>query len=254
MIALDNLTVSYRRHPALHHVTGRFDTGSLTAVVGPNGAGKSTLLKSLLGLLPREGEVHIGCDRRRIGYLPQQADIDRSFPLTVMDCVLLGFWQGAGLFGGISATQRRQAAQALQAVGLQGFATRPVGSLSAGQFQRVLFARLVVQDAELILLDEPFTAVDSTTTAALLGVVTQWHRQGRTVIAVVHDDEQVRRAFPQCLMLAREVVAWGETAEVMTTAHLRQAQVLAGQWEAAADEAGAPWPVCELPAPGWSAA
>jgi zinc/manganese transport system ATP-binding protein len=243
VIRLDNLTVSYQRHPVLHHLSGEFEKGSLTAIVGPNGAGKSTLLKSLLGLLPIEGRITLSCARPRIAYLPQQAEIDRSFPISVLDCVLLGFWQISGVLGGLSPSSMDKAASALRSVGLNGFAQRPVGELSTGQFQRVLFARLLVQDAELILLDEPFTAIDSRTTSALLGLIAEWHQQGRTIIAVVHDDTQVREFFPQCLLLARQAVAWGETAKVMTPEHLQQAKLMAETWEH--NEAD-PVPLCEI--------
>lgn len=232
MVKLDNLTVSYRQHPALHHVSGRFVPGSLTAVMGPNGSGKSTLLKSIMGLLPLAGgQLTVTTLRSRIAYLPQVADVDRGFPMSVQDCVLLGFWPSTGPWGGVTEAQSEQVLTALQAVGLQGFERRPLNSLSSGQFQRVMFARLLVQDAQLILLDEPFNAVDSKTTAALLALIRQWHTQGRTVIAVLHDDTQVRLYFPQMLLLARELVAWGHTDQVMTEQHLRQARALAEAWD-----------------------
>lgn len=242
MIHLDNLTVSFDQHAALHHVSGLFAKGSLTAVVGPNGAGKSTLLKSILGLLQVEGHIKLACPRSQIAYLPQQSEIDRGFPLSVLDCVLLGFWQGKGLFGALGKSCQAQAMAALQTVGLEGFAARPVGSLSAGQFQRVLFARLLVQDSDVILLDEPFAAIDSRTTAALLEVVKAWHQEGRTLIAVVHDAAQVQEVFPSCLLLARRVVAWGDTAAVMTPPHLQAARFMAEAW----DEQS---PLCSVPGP-----
>lgn len=233
---LDNLTVSYRQHPALHHISGQFAAGSLTALVGPNGSGKSTLLKSILGLLKTSGgRVEVNTPRTRIAYLPQVTEIDRSFPMPVSDCVLLGCWSALGAWGGINAAMRARADAAIHHVGLEGFEARTVGSLSSGQFQRVLFARLLMQDADLILLDEPFNAVDSRTTTALLEVIRQWHSQGRTVIAVLHDDDLVRAHFGQTLMLARELVAWGDTAEVLTEANLRRARALAEAWDDSAD-------------------
>lgn len=231
-ITLDDLTVSYRRHPALHHASGVFETGSLTAIIGPNGAGKSTLLKSLLGMVRIDtGRVHIRAERARVAYLPQQSDIERSFPITVRDCVLLGHWQHggllAGLFRGLPASLLAQAENALAEVGLEGFGNRTIAALSAGQFQRVLFARILVQQADVILLDEPFNAIDARTTSALLAIVQRWHAQGRTVIAVLHDHAQVQQVFPNCLLLAREVIAWGATASVLTDANLRRAQDMA---------------------------
>jgi zinc/manganese transport system ATP-binding protein len=242
VIALENLTVTYQRHPALHHVSGHFEKGSLTAVIGPNGAGKSTLLKSILGLIRiNSGHVVTVPQRKRIAYLPQQADIERSFPISVFDCVLLGYWQRMGLFGRVDPAMHQRAYAALAAVGLEGFEQRPVGSLSAGQFQRVLFARILLQDAELIMLDEPFNAIDSRTTSDLLAIVQSWHAQGRTVIAVLHDYDQVRAQFPQALLLARNVVAWGETDTVLTPANLQRAKAMA---EAQDDHA----PICEVAA------
>lgn len=232
MVSLDNLTVSYRQHLALHHISGEFASGSLTAVVGPNGSGKSTLLKSTMGLLPVSGgQVRVAVPRVRIAYLPQLAEIDQGFPMTVRDCAALGCWPRKGAWRGVGAAQLAQVDEALLAVGLDGFGARPVASLSSGQLQRVLFARMLVQDAQLILLDEPFTAMDSKTTAALLGLVHQWHAEGRTVVAVLHDDTQVRAHFPQTLLLARELVAWGPTPQVMTDANLHQARAMAEAWD-----------------------
>ena len=232
VITLNNLTVSYRQHPALHHISGRFVRGSLTAVKGPNGAGKSTLLKSLAALVPVDPHSRVErAPQLRMAYLPQHSELDRSFPLDVRDCVLMGLWQQTGAWGCASASMLARVDAALHTVGLQGFERRPVGTLSSGQLQRTLFARLLVQDAQLILLDEPFNAVDSKTTAGLLALVQQWHHQGRTVVAVLHDDVQVRAHFPQALLLARECIAWGATEEVVTDANLQRARAMAEAWD-----------------------
>jgi zinc/manganese transport system ATP-binding protein len=235
VVTLDNLTVSYRQHPALHHISGQFAPGSLTAVVGPNGSGKTTLLKSIMGLLPADGgRLTVAAQRERMAYLPQLSEIDRSFPLRVGECVQLGCWAAVGAWGGLSGTQRSRVQWALHTVGLSDFDDRPISTLSSGQLQRALFARLLVQDAQLILLDEPFNAVDSQTTAALLSLLQLWHTQQRTVIAVVHNDAQVRQHFPQTLLLARKVVAWGPTAQVMTEPHLHQARAMSEAWDESA--------------------
>jgi zinc/manganese transport system ATP-binding protein len=236
MVTLDNLTVSYRQHPALHHISGQFAPGSLTAVIGPNGSGKSTLLKSIMGLLPSSGgQVKVSTPRQRIAYLPQMTELDRSFPMQVRDCVLLGCWNAVGAWGGVSSALMQRVDAAIHTVGLEGFEQRAVGSLSSGQLQRVLFARLLVQDASLILLDEPFNAIDARTTDALLALIHQWHSQKRTVIAVLHDDEQVHAHFGQTLMLARELVAWGDTPVVLTAPNLQRARTLAEAWDDNAD-------------------
>ena len=242
MVTLDNLTVSYRQHPALHHISGCFAPGSLTAVTGPNGSGKSTLLKSIVGLLPLSGgSVRVSAPRARIAYLPQLAEIDRSFPINVHDCVLLGRWSAQGAWGNAGTDQLAEVESALACVGLQGFDERPIHSLSSGQLQRVLFARMMLQDADLIVLDEPFAAVDSKTTAALLATIGQWHAERRPVITGLHDDAQTRGHFPQTLLLARELVAWGPTAEVMTAASLSKARAMAEAWDENAD-------VCDIDA------
>ncbi|MEQ8951243.1 ATP-binding cassette domain-containing protein, partial [Parvibaculum sp.] len=143
-IGIRDLTVAYDRVPAVHHLTGSFAPGSLTAIVGPNGAGKSTLLKTIAGLLPPdEGAIALdGGPRERIAYLPQLAEIDRSFPISVLDAVTLGLWREVGLFRAITGDHVKRARAALASVGLDGFETKQVGALSAGQLQRALFARL----------------------------------------------------------------------------------------------------------------
>jgi zinc/manganese transport system ATP-binding protein len=236
-IRIHDLTVAYDRHPAIHHVSGEFRPGSLTAVVGPNGAGKTTLLKAIVGLLrPAAGRIElVGVRRADIAYLPQQAEIDRSFPVAVLDAVLIGHWRRVGAFGGISADLRARARQALASVGLDGFEDRPIGTLSAGQFQRALFARMMLQDAPLILLDEPFNAIDARTTRDLLAVVARWHGERRTIVAVLHDMELVRAHFPECLMVARECLGWGPTAEVATPSNLLRARQMSEAWDEEAE-------------------
>lgn len=242
MVTIDNLTVSYRQHPALHHISGVFAPGSLTAVVGPNGSGKSTLLKAIMGLVPTSGgSVKVSVPCACMAYLPQLAEIDRSFPMDVQDCVLLGCWPRHGAWGGVGAAQTQSIHAALASVGLQGFENRTLSSLSSGQLQRVLFARLLVQDADLILLDEPFNAMDSKTVSALLTTIAGWHAQQRTVVAVLHDDAQVREHFPQTVLLARELIDWGPTSRVMTGQRLASARQMAEAWD---DEAG----LCDIDA------
>jgi zinc/manganese transport system ATP-binding protein len=225
-IHFSDLTLGYDRHPAVHHLSGSVPAGSLLAVVGPNGAGKSTLLKGLAGALkPLEGSIGLGSIQiRDVAYLPQAADIDRSFPLSVFDLVAAGNWRRKGLFGGFSRADRHAVSDALMAVGLGGFENRVIGALSGGQLQRALFARLLLQDARLILLDEPFTAIDTKTTADLLALISRWHGEKRTVIAVLHDMDVVRQHFPQTLLLARETVAWGDTVDTLRPENLLRAR------------------------------
>ncbi len=221
-----DVTLGYDRHPAVHHLSGEIASGALLAVVGPNGAGKSTLFRGIVGILkPLSGAISLsGLDVRDIAYLPQIAEIDRSFPISVFDFVGTGLWRTTGLFGGIGKAGREKIAHALGSVGLTGFENRGIGTLSGGQTQRLLFARVLLQDAPLIVLDEPFNAIDTRTTDDLLALVKRWHGEGRTVIAALHDMELVRAHFPETLLLAREPVAWGATAEVLTAENLTEAR------------------------------
>jgi zinc/manganese transport system ATP-binding protein len=221
-----DVTLGYDRHPAVHHLNGEIASGALLAVVGPNGAGKSTLFRGLVGILkPLAGSILTdGLDIRDIAYLPQTVDIDRSFPISVFDFVGTGLWRSTGLFGGMGKSAREKIAQALAAVGLNGFENRTIGTLSGGQMQRMLFARVLLQDARLIVLDEPFNAIDSKTSADLLALVQRWHSEQRTVLAALHDMELVRAYFPETLLLARRPVAWGVTSDVLTADNLLEAR------------------------------
>lgn len=244
-IRLCDLTVAYRGHPAVHHLSGEFLAGSLTAIVGPNGAGKSSLLAAIMGsLASRAGQVCLDPGLRgRIAWLPQQASLDRSFPMQVFDLVATGHWAQLGSFKRLSTAQAETVQQALLAVGLGGFQRRHIAELSAGQFQRVLFARVLLQDAPVILLDEPFNAIDARTTADLLAVVARWHGEARTVIAVLHDLDQVRAHFSRTLLLAKRAIAWGPTAEVLSAENLFRARQMAEGWDEDA-------PICQEPPDG----
>ena len=186
-------------------ISGGGAPGALLAIIGPNGAGKSTLFRGIVGLLkPLAGTISTGdLDCRDIAYLPQSVDIDRSFPISVYDFVGTGLWRSTGFFGGMGQSARDGIAQALSAVGLNGFENRAIGTLSGGQMQRLLFARVLLQDARLIVLDEPFNAIDARTSADLVALVRRWHQENRTVLAALHDMELVRANFPQTLLLAR---------------------------------------------------
>jgi zinc/manganese transport system ATP-binding protein len=218
-LVFKNLTLGYDRLPAVQQLDTEIQEGSLTAIVGPNGAGKSTLLKGVTGALsPLEGQVHIdGFRDEEIAYLPQQSEIDRSFPICVVDLVAMGLWHKIGAFGKLRPAMPARLDAAIAAVGLTGFEKRSIGSLSGGQMQRALFARLLLQDARLVLLDEPFAAIDSKTMTDLINLIKDWHSEGRTVLAVLHDNNTVGAHFPQTMMLARELVAHGPTAKVLTS-------------------------------------
>jgi len=226
MLEISHLSYSYKDFLALEDVSLKFPFQSLTAIVGPNGAGKSTLLKLISGLLsPTQGTLKWESNLR-LAYLPQYSLLDRTFPLTVFDVVAMGFWKKIGILGKLSQEKTVQIYQALECVGLQGFEKRGLSELSGGQFQRLLFARMIIQDADLLLLDEPFASVDETTTKDLLKLIHVWHQQGKSIIAVIHNISLVRKYFPQTLLLARKSIAYGETNLVLTTDGLTQTSLM----------------------------
>jgi zinc/manganese transport system ATP-binding protein len=239
-IRLRNLTLGYDRHPAVHHLDGEIAPGALLAVCGPNGAGKSTLLKALTGVIKTmDGNIDFGATRPRdIAYLPQAAQIDLGFPIDVFDMAAMGLWRRIGLFGGMGRGDEQKVRDALAAVGLSGFERRAIGALSGGQAQRLLFARLLLQDAPVILLDEPFSAIDERTVGDLVALIARWHGEGRTIVAVLHDFDLVRRHFPECLLLAREKIAWGPTHEALSPENLARARKMIEAFDDAAAACG----------------
>lgn len=239
VLTFSDLTLGYGGHPAVHHLTGAVRRGSLTAVVGANGSGKSTLMKGIVGILPPMTGRCTVQRGLRMAYLPQQSEVDRSFPARVIDLVSLGLWPKRGLLGRHRQDDRDAVRQALSGVGLDGFENRPIDSLSGGQMQRALFARVLVQNADLILLDEPFNAVDARTVTDLVALLKRWQsEEGRTVLVVVHDLDLVRENFPEALLLARRPVAWGDARDVLDAGNLLKARQFHEAWDETA-----PW--CE---------
>lgn len=215
-LTLHEVSLGYGAAPVIVGVTGRFARGSLTAIVGPNGSGKTTLLKGLLGLVGEQrGLIETRYSRRDMAYLAQASEVDSSFPVTVEDFVAVGLWTRIGSLRAVTPSLAQRMTAALTAVGLQGHAACWLDELSGGQFQRMRFARLLVQDAPIVLLDEPFAGIDEETTQALLRLIAGWHTQGKTVIAVLHDLDLVRAHFPQTLAVAGRMLAWGETSSAL---------------------------------------
>lgn len=216
MIGLEKLVIGYRGQALGQPLSGQFARGSLTAIMGVNGAGKSTLLKTIAGLLPAvSGTLHRTAEAKQIAWLPQQSDIDHHFPLRVIDVAAMGSWPATGLFSGLNRRMRNRIAAALAQVGLTDLANRAIGELSGGQFQRMLFARMLVQDAEVMLLDEPFTGIDSQTSALLLNVIDELHAQGKTIITVLHSQSMVESHFPELLYLHDGHYHWGKTGDIL---------------------------------------
>ncbi|WP_144817841.1 MULTISPECIES: metal ABC transporter ATP-binding protein [Enterobacteriaceae] len=214
MIELDHLVAGYGGQAVTPALSGVIEAGSMTAIVGANGCGKSTLLKTLAGFQPAvSGTLRWHSTRPTIGWLAQRHALQSDFPVTVQDVVSMGCWPRTGLFSGLGRRARQRVAASLDRVGLLALAHVTIDRLSGGQFQRMLFARVLVQEAPLVMLDEPFTGIDESTSQLLMEVMVDMHRQGQTLLAVLHDSERVTRYFPQILRLDTDNVFWGATAE-----------------------------------------
>ena len=235
-VAMCDLTLGYQRHPAVHHVNCEIESGSLTALIGPNGAGKTTLLRSLAGELKPLGGSIVKKPRLQTAFLPQTHNIDFSVPMTVEETVAMGLWDQIGLLAAVGEDERRKIDSALEAVKLAPGDRRLLGKLSGGVLQRVLFARLMLREADLILLDEPFQAVDRGTIRDLFDVISRWHEDGKTVIISLHDLEIVRTFFPQAMLIARDLLAHGPSREIATLDNLERARGLCAGFDERARE------------------
>lgn len=223
-IYIKNLTLSYDGRPVVDHLTATIHKGELLAIVGPNGAGKSTLLNALAGVITEfEGEIN-GIDRQNIAYMPQQSKLEKSFPINVFDLISSGLWQELGYSRSLNKEAYEKCKNAIEAVGLKGFEEKLIGTLSGGQLQRCLFARVLLQDQQIILLDEPFSAIDNKTLIDLTELIKDWHASDRTVVLVTHDLNYVREYFPKSLLLACSPIDFGDTEIVLTEQNLQIAK------------------------------
>lgn len=218
LLSAAGLSLGYRDAVVVEDATFELAPGEVLAVVGHNGSGKSTLIKTLLGALPPlDGDIRWPAGRpATVGYLGQRAEFDSRFPLRVRDLAAMGAWPRLGFLGRVDRAIQARIRNALERTGTAPIADMPLHKLSAGQLQRALFARTMVQDAPLVLLDEPFTAVDQTTEAALLELIDSWAEEGRAVILVLHDLSAVLRHCHRALLLGNGRARFGEPDEVLT--------------------------------------
>ncbi|WP_175868493.1 ABC transporter ATP-binding protein [Bartonella gabonensis] len=207
-------TLGYGNRIAIKGFSAKLEAGSLVAVTGDNGAGKSTLLKAIAGLIkPLKGKI-TKPQKSRIAYLSQQCNIDQTFPIDVKTLVKTGLWSFCGLW----KNQRpydSKIQNALEMVGLTELSDRSLETLSGGQLQRALFARIIVQDADIILLDEPFNGIDRNTQKDLLALITSWQQQGRTVLTALHDPLVVQEFFPHMIQINQQNALYGETTKFL---------------------------------------
>lgn len=220
-IEAEELNVNFGKTSILWDVSFRIPKGLLVGLIGPNGAGKSTLLKVILGLIrPLSGKVaHQGS----IAYVPQRETVDWDFPITAEEVVLMGRYGKLGLLGRLKKADRDAAKAALEQVGLAGFAGRQISQLSGGQQQRLFIARALVQDADLLLLDEPFAGVDLSTEKAIMEILRKQQAQGKTIVIVHHYLPTVEEYFDWVLLLNHRLHSYGPVKEVFTQANLRKA-------------------------------
>ena len=220
VLRVSGLTVAYRRDPVLEGIDLELPAGSLAAVVGPNGAGKSTLIKACMDMVPRaRGDVRLlGTSyrkaRRRVGYVPQRESVDWDFPVSALDVVAMGLYAEIGWCLPVTRKHKQTARRAMEQVGIAELADRQISQLSGGQQQRVFLARALAQDAELYFMDEPFAAVDAATESAIVEVLRELRRRGRTCVVVHHDLATVPRYFDHAVLLNRKLIAAGPTSEV----------------------------------------
>ena len=227
MIEMKNLSVSYQGQLALESTSLTIKGPTITGIIGPNGAGKSTLIKGMLGIVESEGQTFL--DRKpmkqelsKIAYVEQKIHIDYNFPIKVKECVSLGLYPKIKLFQRLKASDWEKVARALKIVGLEDFAERQISQLSGGQFQRVLIARCLVQEADYIFLDEPFVGIDSVSEEIIMKTLRQLRKAGKTILIVHHDLGKVVAYFDQVLLLNKKVVAFGSTESTFTKENMQK--------------------------------
>ncbi len=227
-LVVEDLTVAYQRKPVIWDVAFQVEPGSLVGVVGPNGAGKSTLLKACMDLLPKTtGRVNVfgqpyAQSRHRVGYVPQRESVDWDFPVSALDVVAMGLYRQIGWLRPVRKRHLDAAREAMERVGLEDLENRQISQLSGGQQQRTFLARALVQNADLYFMDEPFAAVDAATEKAIVEILREMKREGKTAIVIHHDLQTVPEYFDHVVLLNMRVVANGPTESVFTTENLQK--------------------------------
>lgn len=225
-VEVNDLTVAYHKKPVLTNVSFQVPEGKLIGIIGPNGAGKSTLIKAILGLVPTAtGDVRIYGKKYRVkdrivGYVPQRGSVDWDFPTNALDVVLMGRYGHIGWFRWPRKKDKQIAYECLEKVGMEKFANRQISQLSGGQQQRVFLARALAQDAKIYFMDEPFAGVDAKTERAIITLLYELNRQGKTVLVVHHDLNTVKDYFDYCILINGRTIAAGSTEDTFTPENL----------------------------------
>ncbi|BDH81652.1 metal ABC transporter ATP-binding protein [Lactococcus lactis] len=228
MIKTNHLNVFYNENKVLTEIQIEVKPGKITGIIGPNGAGKSTLIKAILNIISHSGEILINGEvskkqLKKIAYVEQKSDIDHTFPIKVKECVSLGTYTGLKLFQKLGAKEWSRVSEALQKVNLLDYENRQIGELSGGQFQRVLLARCLVQEADYIFLDEPFVGIDSISEKIIMDILQDLKHQGKTILIVHHDLSKVKEYFDDIIILNRELIAYGPINESFSQKNLKKA-------------------------------
>ncbi|WP_371463505.1 metal ABC transporter ATP-binding protein [Granulicatella sp. 20925_1_45] len=226
MITIKNVGVSYAMQPhVLKDCNATIEGPTITGIIGPNGAGKSTLLKAILGLIQSSGEILIDGEPakkvlQKIAYVEQKSQIDFTFPITIRECVALGRTVKKKPLQRLTKEDWEKVDTAIEEVGLTDLASRQIGALSGGQFQRVLLARCMVQEAQYIFLDEPFVGIDMLSEKVIMTILRKWKEEGKTILMVNHDLSKVREYFDKVILVKHSIVASGKTEDVFIKKYL----------------------------------
>ena len=226
LITIKNVGVSYAMQPyVLKDCNATIEGPTVTGIIGPNGAGKSTLLKAILGLIQSSGEILIDGEPtkkvlNKIAYVEQKSQIDFTFPITIRECVALGRVVKKKPLQRLTKEDWGKVDAAIEEVGLTDLATRQIGALSGGQFQRVLLARCMVQGAQYIFLDEPFVGIDMLSEKVIMTILRKWKEEGKTILMVNHDLSKVKEYFDQVILVKHAIVASGKTEDVFVKKYL----------------------------------
>ena len=226
MITIKKVGVSYAMQPhVLKDCNATIEGPTITGIIGPNGAGKSTLLKAILGLIQSSGEILIDGEPtkkvlQKIAYVEQKSHIDFTFPITIRECVALGRTVKKKPLQRLTKEDWEKVDAAIEEVGLTDLASRQIGALSGGQFQRVLLARCMVQEAQYIFLDEPFVGIDMLSEKVIMTILRKWKEEGKTILMVNHDLSKVKEYFDQVILVKHAIVASGKTEDVFIKKYL----------------------------------
>lgn len=225
-IQVDDLTVAYNYKPVLWDIDLVIPEGVLMAIVGPNGAGKSTLIKAILGIIePIAGSVAIfgkpyKKQRKLVAYVPQKGSVDWDFPTTALDLVMMGTYGSLGWVKRPGQKQKKTALEALEKVDMLSFKNRQISQLSGGQQQRIFLARALVQNASIYFMDEPFQGVDASTEIAIINILKELRKEGKTVVVVHHDLQTVPEYFDWVTFLNVKKIATGAVKDIFNDDNL----------------------------------